>query len=95
MASLVLSRLMPSIHDFSQDEKTKKFNTDFNWSVVLGQVTPLESKTGEIYSSHACLDGKSELIPTEILFYQKMLCKFQVHRGDNAKSKKVQCIVYC
>ena len=36
LSTLLLSRIMPTIHSFNKDEKTKVHKTEFHWNVVLG-----------------------------------------------------------
>jgi hypothetical protein len=38
VSSLILSRMMPKIHEFATGEY-KSLETDFNWNVILGQIT--------------------------------------------------------
>lgn len=87
VSSLILSRMMPKIHEFATGE-FKDLGTDFNWNVILGQITQVSQEIGEIHSSHATLRNSTK---SDILFYQKMKCTFKLH----GIQKKQECIVYC
>mmetsp|Transcript_10114 Transcript_10114/g.17077 ORF Transcript_10114/g.17077 Transcript_10114/m.17077 type:complete len:86 (-) Transcript_10114:399-656(-) len=85
--------MMPQVHKFSQSPETAKFKTDFNWSVVMGQVQPLDGNQGDVFTSHPTLEGASESLPCQVLFYQKMVCKFT--SLTTGKPKKCMAVVYC
>jgi len=43
LSNLILSRMMPKIHEFGQNEATKEHDTEFNWHVILGTFTPMHT----------------------------------------------------
>ena len=89
MSTMILSRIMPTIHKFNKDPKTKEHNSDFHWNVVLGNVSQKSSTQGEIFSSHSALKNQPD---PKILFYQKMEVNFV---NQTSKPKKCECIIFC
>ena len=52
---------------FKEAEKTKKFETEFFWSVLLGPVVSVsDNESGVIFTSHESLLNAPK---TEILYY--------------------------
>lgn len=88
MSHLILSRLMPTINSFYQDEKTKVHGTEFNWNVILGQIQPVASTQATLHSSHSV---NMHSIKCDILFYHKLIA----HLTVGGRPKKVECIIYC
>ena len=89
LSNLMISRLLPTIQSFMKDEKTKEHSTDYNWNVIMGQITEMKSNMGNVYTSHPICQNSSKC---NIMFYQKMQINFVM---PNGKQKKCECIVYC
>lgn len=62
----MLSRLIPTIDSFQKEVSTKIHGTEFNWNVVVGQISPVASTMGLINSSHSTNINSNRV---DILFY--------------------------